>query len=353
MSNINSYGFVFPIWYYRNLLRASGIKIRFFDCLDDHLPSADTIFLDSKVLKNNWLVGEEEGLRQIEFVRNRCDKLLWTNTSDGTGAIQRQVMPFVDYYLKSQIFSNQKDYQSSYYGDRAYTDFYHRTRGVVDHDELSTHGLTSTEIAKLRLSWNFGMANYFSHSRAVISQILKYTRFIPVRGYPDLATVAKRLSRANYLDRPVLFSARLSSNYSRNTVSYQRKQIKTRLTAMSIPLDRLSQRQYFRELASSRFSFSPFGWGEVNIRDFESIIAGAVLIKPDMSHIDTYPNVYQYNQSYIPIKWDLSDLEDVMASLRSSDCADIALEALDQYKKCIGKSGEADFVGRIYSLLGL
>ena len=134
---------------------------------------------------------------------------------------------------------------------------------------------------------------------------------------------------------------------------YQRKKINTRLAAVSIPLDRLSRRQYFYELERSRFSFSPFGWGEVNIRDFESIIAGAVLIKPDMSHIDTYPNIYQRDHSYIPIKWDLSDLEETMEFLSSSDCSAIALGALNQYKKCIGRTGEESFARRIYSLLGL
>jgi hypothetical protein len=55
---------------------------------------------------------------------------------------------------------------------------------------------------------------------------------------------------------------------------------------------------------------SPFGWGEVCFRDFEAIISGALLLKPDMSHLRTWPDVYVPNETYIPLAWDGQDLRD-------------------------------------------
>ena len=53
---------------------------------------------------------------------------------------------------------------------------------------------------------------------------------------------------------------------------------------------------------------SPFGWGEICFRDFESIILGKLLIKPNCDHIITWPNIYQDNM-YVPIDWDASNLD--------------------------------------------
>jgi len=68
------------------------------------------------------------------------------------------------------------------------------------------------------------------------------------------------------------------------------------------------QKDYYRELSDSKIVLSPFGWGEVCFRDFETIITGGLLFKPDMSHLITWPNVYIPYETYIPLKWDGSDL---------------------------------------------
>ena len=41
-------------------------------------------------------------------------------------------------------------------------------------------------------------------------------------------------------------------------------------------------------MSSAKFGLSPFGWGEIGARDFEIFINGSLLIKPDMSHLETY-----------------------------------------------------------------
>lgn len=37
---------------------------------------------------------------------------------------------------------------------------------------------------------------------------------------------------------------------------------------------------------------------------------GSVLIRPDVSHIDTLPNIYVPNETYIPCKHDFSDVNE-------------------------------------------
>jgi hypothetical protein len=68
------------------------------------------------------------------------------------------------------------------------------------------------------------------------------------------------------------------------------------------------------ELANSRLCFSPFGYGELCWRDIEAFQTGAVLIKPDMGHLQTLPDLYEPGVTYLPVRWDFSDLEDVVCS---------------------------------------
>jgi len=80
------------------------------------------------------------------------------------------------------------------------------------------------------------------------------------------------------------------------------------------PQDYIGKRAYMRELAQSKMCFSPFGYGEVCWRDYEAVFSGALLIKPDMSHMVTVPDVFVPNETYVPIRWDFEDLDDVVAT---------------------------------------
>jgi hypothetical protein len=92
---------------------------------------------------------------------------------------------------------------------------------------------------------------------------------------------------------------------------------------------------YLKELRDSKISISPYGWGEVCYRDFESLIAGALLIKPAMSHLVTYPNVYLPNETYIPVSWDLSDLKEKLELIQAnySQHQQIAINGQELCKK--------------------
>lgn len=71
-----------------------------------------------------------------------------------------------------------------------------------------------------------------------------------------------------------------------------------------------SAKKYWRELESAKVCVSPFGYGEVCWRDFEAIVSGAALVKPDMSHMTTAPDIFVPFETYVPVKWDWSDLSE-------------------------------------------
>ena len=72
----------------------------------------------------------------------------------------------------------------------------------------------------------------------------------------------------------------------------------------------VGQREFLRELGASKICYSPFGYGEVAWRDYEAIAYGSLLLKPDMSHLETDPDVFIAGETYVPVKWDFSDVEE-------------------------------------------
>jgi hypothetical protein len=80
--------------------------------------------------------------------------------------------------------------------------------------------------------------------------------------------------------------------------------------ASNLDGSRVSLKEFNRQLRASRIALSPWGWGEITDRDFRVINNRTLLIKPDMSHVQTSPNVYIPHETYVPVKWDLSDLEE-------------------------------------------
>jgi hypothetical protein len=74
--------------------------------------------------------------------------------------------------------------------------------------------------------------------------------------------------------------------------------------------DKRPYEEYINILRRSKMTLSPFGMGEVCFRDFEIIQFGSIMIKPDMSKVITYPNIYIPYETYIPVNLDWSNLNE-------------------------------------------
>lgn len=70
--------------------------------------------------------------------------------------------------------------------------------------------------------------------------------------------------------------------------------------------------QYYELMKRSKIVVAPFGYGEMAPRDIEAAMVNAILIKPDMGHIESIPNSYIPDVTYRPCKWDFSNLNDII-----------------------------------------
>lgn len=79
--------------------------------------------------------------------------------------------------------------------------------------------------------------------------------------------------------------------------------------------DKLPFQEYMNTLYRSKMSLSPFGMGELCYRDFEVFELGVAMIKPNMNIVNTTPNPYIPDETYIPVDLDWQDLNEVVLSM--------------------------------------
>ncbi|MGH1456367.1 MAG: glycosyltransferase [Alphaproteobacteria bacterium] len=271
------------------------------DTLDSQITNCDILLVDSKYFKPYWSKNFAATLERVEELGHKT-KLIWCDQADSTGTFLGQVLPHVHKYLKAQHLKDKTDYKKTHYASRIYTDYYHRKYGITDKDPYIDQPVKNDDdIHKIGMSWNSGLMNYGMigpylprvHARVPLNALL---RFAPKRERADA-------QRANDI------TCRMGVSYARDTVSFQRKKMREALSA-HLPTDKLSRRAYFKEMQQSKICVSPFGLGEITLKDFECFLTGALLLKPDMSHMTTWPNFYQEDKTCIFHDWDMQNLEE-------------------------------------------
>jgi len=73
---------------------------------------------------------------------------------------------------------------------------------------------------------------------------------------------------------------------------------------------RVSHQEYYQRISNAKIMLAPYGYGEMAPRDLDAAQFGAVLIKPDMSYIDTCLDPFIDGETYIACKHDYSDLQE-------------------------------------------
>ncbi len=349
-NNPNSFSFVFPLFINRNALRERGLKVKIFYSIKEGLYDGDVVFIDNKFFKH-WWKNPIDIYNFLKDAKRRTGTVLWFDTSDSTGTPQFEVLPYVDGYYKNQILKDVKLYFNNYYRSRIFSDYYHKKFNISDTVETGRESpLDSQYLDKIHVSWNPGLndhglyGNSYSLQGNVASRLRRYSFY-------NLKYSA-RFSRVRN-KRHVDLAARLGFSHPRNFVIFHREMLKNHLKTFNVDTSFINHISYYKELKDTRISISPFGLGEITYRDFETIICGALLLKPDMDHVDTWPNIYKENETYVKCNWDFSDLHDKVGDLLANPkkLQNIAMEAQRNYRYYLFGAGRYDFCDRINEIV--
>lgn len=346
---------VTPVRFNRQRLRSRGYDVRFYYRPSRRVYSCDILCLVSKPTlhwtnETEAVIGEgSPTLDLLREARDEAGKLVWLDSSDSTGVTHFELLPYLDLYLKKHLLYDRSRYRQPMYGGRIYSDYYNREFGVADTEVFEQYyPLAEEQQSKVQLSWNIALGElrhaftWWSRVRRLLPGLLPARLDIP------FAQPAK--------PRPLDLFLRASANWHRETVVYHRKELIRRLQGIidsheltasvgSTASSKLRPREYRRQGEASKIVLGPFGWGELTFRDYEALMFGALLLRPNNSHMYTWPDLFHHGDTCIYYQWDFSDLEDkVMRYLADAkERTRIAAAGQAAYREVLSSAGMERF----------
>jgi hypothetical protein len=268
-------------------------------------PSFILSCFDVIILKLSYRTTAAEALETIRAIRQSAGnkRFIYFDGDDDLCVQWPEILPEVDFYIKNHVFRDRSNYTRRFVGKSNLHDYVHRQYGYSftsrdygmpwqKYTMISESGLVPSEqLPKIRLGFNF----------VVSSKIMNLYHRIGTR----FAQGEKSYD--------ITFRGTITSE---TFVYHLRKDIAPILERLGrcyrviTSTERVPPEEYYRELISSRICVSPFGYGEICWRDFEAILCRSLLIKPDMCHVETNPDIFQAYRTYVPVNWDYTDLEE-------------------------------------------
>ena len=240
----------------------------------------------------------EWGLENIEKESKGGDYFLFDgfDSTSLTGAYEVFEKSNAKLLLKNQLLKNKEDYKNTY----AYGKWWFGTGSGLD----VSYDIPEKLWSKIKLSgFNLGclLSHYWQHHP--ISKNKNIDVCAIYQGYHEHAPF-------NQITAPGI-------QYTEHRVGAWNA-LKDIDDKYSILINKLPKQEYIQKLYQSKICLSPFGMGEICYRDFEAMQFGTLLMKPDQSCVQTCPNPYIENETYISVKPDWSDLNEKIEDIVSN-----------------------------------
>ena len=198
--------------------------------------------------------------------------------------------PHIAAYVKKQVFKDFSLYGRPTRGDTNLSDYYAKRFNL--------------DLPEVRFEVPAGF-----NQKIILGSSFEYSPMI----------TTSLMTAPQFDDRSIDLHARLSKAHKKKTkiecYGYIRQEALDKVAELGSEFTVASdgyvpRRQFFAELRNSKMCFSPFGYGEICWRDFEAMCTGALLLKPDVSHLQLVSDPLRPYETYIPLAWDLSDLQE-------------------------------------------
>jgi len=327
---------IHPFHRWKKQLSESGVDVQvYYDHKKIPLNSTDCLIVNHKYFHHMWNAkkldaneNEEEWIQYLRQTKERVGKLIWWCSQDTTCSTGFGVIPYVDVFLKNQVLKDKSYYLGDLNEEKNLRVWLNPT---IEQRLFKT--CAANQVDKIKVGWNLGYFDY---------------RYLPYKLNSYLSNfVPYNLRGLSYTkvdsDRSIDLTFRGKMNYdnqfsNKRAISLQRNAVISLLGHLPFKIasgNVVAKKQYWKELRSAKICISPFGYGEVCYRDFESFISGAILLKPSMDHLETFVDVYIPNKTYIPLRWDMEDLEEKIHETLNNynEYKDIAINGQDLFQK--------------------
>jgi len=242
--------------------------------------------------KLDYRTSRQDVLRVAEYLAQSkpagCS-LIYCDGNDELTIQWPGLLPRCDLYWKKHTFRDLTSYLRQYRGTTNLVEYALGEKAAENLDQLP---LTECDLRKIFRGPSIGL----DQKIAALAPLLAENVF---------------LARASERPNDVVLRADIPDNWMgrlRRPAAEILQKMQGRRKIL-LPQGRVPQKQYQQEMIASKICVSPFGYGEICWRDFEAVAYGCLLFKPSMDHVDSQPDIFQALRTYVPVKWDFSDLE--------------------------------------------
>ncbi|MBD3885683.1 glycosyltransferase family 1 protein [Phormidium tenue FACHB-886] len=287
--------------------------------------------VDVMFIRPTWREDAQEAERIMRAIRreNPQTTIVFIDPFDQTSSRYFGVLPYVSWFLKYQRLKEVSDYHKPFVGGTQYTDYLaHRWNWDLDGWHVGSAVPKGYE-HRIVAGWNIAINRRFKSNLFMPEMLHSRKKDIAVFCRMSYGSQNKLEWYGRQRMEAVQALQPLATDYPL-AVSGEFDETKT-----------ISTRQYRSEIKRSRIIVAPFGWGESTWRDYEAVCFGGLLIKPNVDHIQTNPNIYVPGETYVPVKWDYSDLEEKCRYyLEHPEAAQQIVQNARQVYKAYFKQGE-------------
>lgn len=241
----------------------------------------------------------------LQQLRNKYKNLSIFDEGARTAISFPQALPIVDTYFHGQPFRNHENYKRPVKRGQLYSEYYDNM-GIKDNYDYYSVPVDDEALSKVKLAWNIGAGCY--PRKNLLRRIgLIAGNVISPRLLPLFYTHPEKVPKPDNAEKYDVQSR--FSIQTINTIAYQRELVLEKVKDDDRVLTGFTSPDIFEEeIKNTKIVLSPFGWGEICFRDFEAVLNGALLLKPDMGHLRTWPDIYHPYETYVPFQWDCEDL---------------------------------------------
>lgn len=348
-SSPNGKAFLFPLIVWSSHIENAGIKLNYYEKLVAGIKDCDVLIIDNKYFSPFW----SENINWVEeTIEKLCigkHKTFWFDITDSSGWDHPKALVHVTALIKNQVLKDKNKYlQPMYGGGRLFSEFAYQNFDVEDTNPTWSIPVSKKSLLeKIHIGWNSGLADYSLYGPAKMALFNKI-RIPALLNFPEIVKPSSEKRQSK-------ISCRFGTHYERESVAWQRKRIKA-ILAHEIYTDKVSRRKYYKELCNSKVIVSPFGLGEITLKDFEVFLSGGALFKPDMSHMQTWPSFFEDGKTMETFSWDLSNFHEKLQLLLSDKERRLAIADIGQktYRKyTVAKNASQLFIEHFKSIISI
>lgn len=290
-------------------------------------------------VKLSFHTAEREARAVVRELRRLAGsaRLVYFDGDDDLAVQWPAILEDVDLWVKKHAFRDRARYGEPTVGKHHLTDWVHRRFGVSFDDDPIPHGdaVPAAQRDKIFVGTNLALDDKIQDLAARVDALPTRERDHDV------------VCRAGVDPDTWLY-------HLRKDVTPVLESLAPRFRVLT-PTHRVPFEVYLDEMRRSRICVAPFGYGEICWRDFEAILCGCLLVKPDMSHVETYPDLFDAGRTYVPVRWDLADLAETCVHYleHPAEREAIAREARRRLDAFYREGGFVDRVAAMLERLGL